>query len=131
MSLCSFQAPSEPWFPNINDKKEYWQFYNSIKKFKLLLDTRGTLHVKRYKRHLKEHDNVHFVVSLRELYISYVFFMLGYGSQYTQFCGAIDPWGLDKFDRDYRDGGEDDEGGCVWIERSRMWFTPRKAQIFM
>ena len=131
MSLCAFQAPNNPWFPDINNKREYWQFHNSIEWFWRDINTNGDTIIKKYKKYLKESNNPQFVIPPHENYMAYMFFMIGYGSQYTQFCGATDTWGLHKFDEDYRDGGEDDEGGCIWIERNKIWFTPRRAKIFI
>ena len=129
MSLYAFEKPENPWYPENMD--EFWWMFRAEREYNERLNTTGSLKIKRYKRVIKESTHPECCCPHSEGETAYMFFFLGFGKEYTQHGGGADISSLHSFDRVYRDGGENEEGGCVWIERNKRWFAPRKAQIFI
>ena len=132
MSLYTFEKPEVPWCPDKNnDMEDFWQLKNSTNVYiQELLNIKGSIIEKRYKRIVRESRFPESCSPYSDIDTAYKLFFIGVDKDFTRKNGSVDFCTLQFFDENYRDGGEDEEGGCIWIERHKRWFTPRKVQIF-
>lgn len=132
MSLFSLEPIENPWYP---DKEkgmdDFWLLYRCNREYTSYLNTPGDKKIKEYKKVIKESKYPCNCSPYTKIQSTYLFFYIGMGKKFVEHGGWANTWELTKLDQDYCDGGEDEGGGCIHIEQSKRWFSPRKAQFFI